>query len=180
MPKYDELPSRCSEDTIRVVVESPRGSRVKIGYDPELEVFAIDRELVLGLAYPYDWGFVPSTLAQDGDPLDAMVLGDSHTYPGVVLAGRAIGVARVTEPAKKGRIANDRVLFAPADEERYAEMTDVRALSKRARQELERFFLSATLFDKRDVRLEGWDGPKAALKLVASCEAAWAERRTGK
>ena len=180
MAKYDALPSRCAGGAIRVVVESPRGSRVKIGYDPELAVFAVDRELVLGLAYPYDWGFVPSTLAEDGDPLDAMVLGDSHTYPGVVLAGRAIGVARVTEPRGKRRISNDRVLFAPADEERYAELDDVRNLSKRGRQELERFFLSATLFDKRDVRVEGWDGPKAALKLVARCETAWARKRSGK
>ncbi len=178
MPKYDHLPLRCGDD-VRIVVESPRGSRVKIAYDPELEVFAVDRELVLGVAYPYDWGFVPSTLAEDGDPLDAMVLSDGATYPGTVVAGRPIGVVRVSEPGKgRKRIHNDRVLFVPADEERYDEMKDVRELSKRTRRELERFFLTATLFDKTDVRIEGWDGPRAARKLIASSAERWKKTRT--
>jgi inorganic pyrophosphatase len=179
MTRYHELPSRYDSGSTRVVVESPRGSRLKISFDPEQRVFCVDRELVLGLQYPYDFGFVPSTLAEDEDPLDAIVMSDAGTYPGVVLGGRALGVVRVTEPGKKGkkRIHNDRVLFVPADEERYEEMTDVRELSQRARMELERFFLSAVLFDKKDVAVEGWDGPKAAEALIRECEKRWMKSR---
>lgn len=184
MTRYHELPLRYESGAFRVVVESPRGSRVKIAFDPEHRVFCIERELVLGLAYPYDFGFVPSTLAEDGDPLDACVLGDAGTYPGVVLGGRPIGVVRVSEPGhekkQKKRIRNDRVIFVPADEERYAEMNDIRELSKRTREELERFFLSATLFDKTGVRVEGWDGPRAAEKEIAASAKRWSNERGSK
>jgi inorganic pyrophosphatase len=174
MPKYDELPSRVEGGAIRVVVESPRGSRTKIAYDPELGVFAVSRELVLGLVYPYDWGFVPSTLANDGDPLDAMVLGDTGTASGIVIRARPIGVARVTQREGKGRISNDRVLFVPAEEKRYDELRDVRDLSKRTRASLEHFFLAATCFEKKEARTGGWAGPRAALALITQCEARWA------
>ena len=70
---------------------------MKLEYDTKHEVFAYGHPLMLGLAYPYDWGFFPRTKAQDGDPLDALVLHESATYPGVVMACRLIGVVRLTE-----------------------------------------------------------------------------------
>ena len=78
------LPLRRSRSVFNVVVETPRGSPVKLEYDTKHKVFAYGHPLMLGLAYPYDWGFFPRTQAQDGDPLDALVLHESATYPGVV------------------------------------------------------------------------------------------------
>ena len=71
-----KLPAFSDKTTCHVVIESPRGSTVKFKYDPEHRVMSLSRPLTAGLAYPYDWGFVPSTRASDGDPLDAFVMWD--------------------------------------------------------------------------------------------------------
>ncbi|HEY5677557.1 MAG TPA: inorganic diphosphatase, partial [Myxococcales bacterium] len=91
------LPPRDGDGAVRVVVEAPRGCGVKLKYDPRLGAFEYGRVLPLGLTYPYDWGFVPGTRADDGDPLDALVLGDVPSYPGVVIPSRPIGVVQVDQ-----------------------------------------------------------------------------------
>jgi inorganic pyrophosphatase len=155
---------------VNIVVESPRGSTVKLKYDGERELFTISRPLVEGLAYPYDWGFVPSTCAADGDPLDAMILWDRASYPGVVIPCRLIGVLRV-EQNKKGtepptRERNDRVLALPADAPQFEHVHDIGDLPNRKRDELESFFLAATAFENKALKLLGWADAGEALALV--------------
>src|SRR6185503_7857687 len=75
--------------------ETPRGSRAKFAYDPKLETFALSKSLLTGLTYPHDWGFVPSTKADDGDPLDIMVIHDAATFPGMIVACRVIGILKM-------------------------------------------------------------------------------------
>jgi inorganic pyrophosphatase len=69
-----KLPTWADEEHIYTVVETPRGSRCKLDFDPELRVFTLAKPLMAGLTYPYDWGFIPSTKAEDGDPLDVLVI----------------------------------------------------------------------------------------------------------
>jgi len=82
-------------DHIRMVVETPRGSVVKLAYDEEVGHFRISHGLALGVTYPFDWGFVPGTLADDGDPIDALAIHDAATYPGVIMTCKALGVVDV-------------------------------------------------------------------------------------
>jgi inorganic pyrophosphatase len=88
-------------ESLDVMVESPRGATVKFKYDPAEHVMTLSRPLLLGLVFPFDWGFVRATRAEDGDPLDAFILWDSNSYPGVVIPCRAIGI--VNEASKKAR-----------------------------------------------------------------------------
>jgi len=84
--KIEQLPALAEDDTtVHMVVEAPRGATVKLKYAPKLQAFTPARALPLGLAYPFDWGFIPGTRAADGDPVDALALHDTATYPGVVL-----------------------------------------------------------------------------------------------
>jgi len=176
VPRLDRLPARAKGGAIHVVIECPRGSRNKLKYDPELEAFTLSRPLVLGVAYPYDWGFVPSTHAPDGDPLDAMVLLDAPTHPGAVITCRPLGVLVITQRRERdpGRERNDRVVAVPEHGPRWQH---ARALPKRWRDELERFFLAAVFLEGKDLRVEGWRGARAAERLVD--EAARAFERAG-
>ena len=101
MPNFINLPSLTEDGDVQVVVETPRGSRAKFAYDPKLETFALSKSLLTGLTYPHDWGFVPSTKADDGDPLDIMVIHDAATFPGVVLACRVIGILQIEQKSKR-------------------------------------------------------------------------------
>jgi inorganic pyrophosphatase len=79
------IPAFSEAGDVHVVVETIRGSRAKFKYDPDTKAFLFSRSLRLGLAYPYDWGFIPSTMAEDGDPLDGLVLNEFATFPGALI-----------------------------------------------------------------------------------------------
>jgi len=147
---------------MRVVIESPAGARVKLKYAPDLGGFVLSRPLVLGVSYPFDWGFVPGTAAPDGDPVDAMVLLDVPTYPGVIIPCRALALLQVEQNAKDGgRQRNDRIIVEPVVGRR-----SPGGVMDHVKQELEQFFLSATLFEGKDVEILGWDNARAAEALV--------------
>jgi inorganic pyrophosphatase len=162
-PTLGALPARDDDGALRVVVESPAGSRVKLKYEPDLGAFTVSRPLVLGVAYPFDWGFVPGTRGPDGDPIDVMVVCDFPTYPGVVIASRALALVRVEQNAKsgRGRLRNDRIVAEPV-----AARRKVGVLSERVRQELEQFFTATTLFENKDIEILGWGAADEAERLV--------------
>jgi inorganic pyrophosphatase len=165
-----QLPTFARDDVFHVVVESPRGIAVKIKFSAELGAMMWSRPLPTGMVYPFDWGFVPSTKAEDGDPLDAMIYAEAGTQSGVVVACRALGVLQVEQnvvgkPGQRQR--NDRVIAAPATAPRESRLTSVTDLSERQRDELAQFFVAVTAFEGKDVKIVGWDGPSAAQALIA-------------
>jgi inorganic pyrophosphatase len=165
MTAIDELGTFDDDGRTRVVIESPRGSRVKLAFDPATGVFVAKRTLPVGLAYPYDWGFVAGTLAADGDPLDALVLADYGTWPGVVVASIPIGVVRVVqrETARARPVRNDRVIVVPAEDAHHA---DVAALPEGLRRALTAFFERVGELAHADVRVTSWAGPAAARRAI--------------
>src|SRR3954447_20000951 len=160
------LPALPARGVIHVVVESPRGATSKIKYDAELEAFTLQRPLPLGMVYPHDWGFVPGTRAEDGDPLDALVLSEGTTFAGVVIRARPVAVVKLEQDAKTGKTGrtgktgktgmtgksgkrrerNDRVVAVPPTAPR-ADAEGPEDLPARVRAELERFFLDVTFFE---------------------------------
>jgi inorganic pyrophosphatase len=152
--------------SIRCIVETPRGSRAKFRYDPESKMFSLSKELVTGLSYPYDWGFIPSTLGDDGDPVDVMVLHDVTTYPGMIICATLVGVLEVNDVKEGKKIANPRLFAVPVGANREHDLEDVRQLSKRTRKELERFFKQTAALESKEVEVLEWDGPKVAHKIL--------------
>jgi inorganic pyrophosphatase len=168
MAELSSLSTFVDPGSIHVVVESPRGSTLKLKYDPVRGVMTLSRPLIAGLVYPYDWGFVPSTRGPDGDPLDAVILWDATSYPGVVFQCRPAGILRVEQSnsASGARERNDRVAVIPVKAPRHERVRSVFDLSERVRLELERFFVSAVAFEQKDLEILGWAGPDEALALV--------------
>jgi len=161
------LPASSTDGLLNVVVEAPAGSTNKIKWEPELGSFALSRPLPLGMAYPHDWGFVPGTRAADGDPVDAMVLSEGTTYPGLVIACRPIGVLRLEQNRKQGggRERNDRILAVAASAARHP-LRSAAELPPHLREELERFFVNIVFFEDKAPALLGWGDAGEAWQLV--------------
>ena len=168
---FESLPARSSSGAIHVVVESPAGSRLKIKYEPALRAFKLSRPLTAGLVYPYDWGFIPGTSADDGDPLDAVVFSDVPTYPGVIIECRALGVLCLEQNAKeeKQRERNDRLILIPIKLPRFDSFRTPEDLPPRWRQELEEFFLAVTRFQSKNAEVLGWSGPDVGERMIQDC-----------
>jgi inorganic pyrophosphatase len=130
----------------------------------------LSRPFVLGLRYPYDWGFVPSTRSPDGDPLDAVVMWEGRTYPGIVLACRAIGVLSAEQTSSDTHERNDRLAVRPVNAPRMDGLESVFDFHERVRAELERFFLEAVAFEGKALQLLGWGGPGEAVSLVRAVQ----------
>ena len=152
---------------LNVVVETPRGATAKFKYDAGSGGFVLSRELPGGLVYPFDWGFVAGTSAPDGDPLDAMVLWQSASYPGVVLPSRIVGVLAVEQrSASGGRERNDRLFVVPAKAARMDHIRTILDVSQRERDELARFFEHVVAFEGKEMRLLGFYGADEGHRLL--------------
>ncbi len=162
-----ELSCWDEQGRLRVVVETPRGSAFKIHFDPAIDAFAFQRPLHGGLRYPHDWGFIPGTLAQDGDPLDALVIHDDSTWPGIVLPSEPLALLKIREQkaGSANENQNDRVIALPSRRR----STSAEVLSADKRRELEEFFHATGEQTGKRVRLLGWgdaDEARAAIELT--------------
>src|ERR1700755_3044973 len=113
MTKYDRLPT-FDKNFIRVVVETPRGAAAKFSYDPEEKLFQYSHPLPAGISYPFDWGFIPSTLGEDGDALDGMVIHQATSTPGIVIRCALLGAIAVEQKEGRKTLRNDRYIFLSA------------------------------------------------------------------
>src|ERR1051325_12256036 len=131
MSNLSKLPTWADKDHVYAVVETLRGSRAKLAFDPKLRTFTLSKPLLAGLTYPYDWGFIPSTKAPDGDPLDVLIIHDARTYPGVVLKCRPVGVLEVEQTSGSKRERNDRIFAVPDRAPLETDLKDIRHLASR-------------------------------------------------
>jgi len=145
------------------VVETPKGSAFKIHYEAATRTFAFQRYL-RELCYPHDWGFVPGTRAADGDPLDALVLHDVATWPGIVFPSVPIAILKIRDlkAGADNEIVNDRLITVPFGNATNAAAT----LSSEKRQELEDFFRAAGEQTQKKVRVLGWGDADEARAVV--------------
>lgn len=152
---------------VRVVIETPRGGRNKLSYDEDLGIFRIKKVLPEGMSFPYDFGFVPSTLAEDGDPLDALVLMDDSGCTGCLVEARPIGVI-AGESKKKGEkwTRNDRLVVVAQPSHTHGDLKHIDDLNASFRSELEKFFVNYHASDDEKFRVIDVGGPKKAWKQI--------------
>lgn len=154
------------EGSCRAVIETPRGKRNKFDYDPSSGLFMLGGLLPQGMAFPFDFGFIPGTLGDDGDPLDVIVLMDAPAHVGCLLQVRLIGVinAEQTEDGKTER--NDRLIGVAIHSYDREHIASVKDLSKTYRAQLEQFFVNYNSLRGRKFRITGTGGPRKAAEQV--------------
>ena len=156
-----------------VFVEIPAGSRNKYEFDEELGAIVLDRRLFTAMAYPADYGFVEGTLAEDGDPLDALVLVSDPTFPGCRIRARAIGVFHMTD--EKG--PDEKLLCVPLGDPSFERIADIHDVNAELRDEIEHFFSVYKDLEQKKVRVEGWFSREDAMEEIEAARARCAESK---
>ena len=150
----------------RAVIETPRGSRNKFAYDPVSNLFELRGLLPAGMMFPFDFGFIPSTLAEDGDPLDIMLLMDAPTHVGCLIDVRIIGIieAKQTERGKTER--NDRLIGVAVHSYDYENWKSISDVSSRLLSQVEEFFVSYNKQRGKRFRITAIHGSKKAMRSL--------------
>jgi len=151
--------------TFDVLVEIPRGSRNKYEYDFKLKKMRFDRMLYSSMMYPADYGFIPETLALDGDPLDVLVLVTEPTFPGCVIEVKPIGVFHMAD--EKG--PDEKIICVPVTDPVANRLTDLSDCNPHLIKEIEHFFRVYKDLEEKKVEVGGWGDVNEAKELVAKC-----------
>ncbi|MDT7897022.1 MAG: hypothetical protein OXFUSZZB_000026 [Candidatus Fervidibacter sp.] len=157
LPIGDQMPEQ-----FHVVVEVPKGSQNKYEYDKRLNIFKLNRTLYSPVHYPGDYGFIPSTLAEDGDPLDVLVLVDEPSFPGCVLVARPIGLLDMLDEGER----DEKVLAVPVNNPRYDTIQDYRDILPHMLREIEHFFRIYKELEGKAVITRGWHDAAAAKETI--------------
>jgi inorganic pyrophosphatase len=157
----------ASPEIVNMIVEVPKDSANKYEYDPESGLFRLDRVLYSPLHYPGDYGFVPSTLAEDGDPLDILVLMGQPSFPGCLLQARPLGYLEMTD--EKG--PDQKVLAVPLNDPRYDGYRSLADVHPHRLREIEHFFAIYKELEEKTVSVDGWrDAPETLTLIRATVE----------
>lgn len=166
------IPARPKPGLINVLIEIPGGSKNKYEYDKDIQAFALDRVLYSSVQYPYDYGFVPNTLADDGDPLDGMVIIDEPTFPGCIIAARPIGMLEMID----GGDRDEKILCVPDKDPRYKDVRSIKDLPSHRLDEIAEFFRSYKNLEKKVTEIRGWLDVDHVMPLVEECIKAGSEK----
>jgi len=152
---------------LNVVVETPKGSRNKYEYDERLGLFKLGGVLPAGAVFPFDFGFVPTTVGGDGDPLDVLVLMDEPAFAGCLVRARLLGVVEAEQTERDGETTrNDRLVAVASKSHLYARARSLDSLDPGLIDEIEHFFVSYNQIKGKEFKPLGRFGPAHALRLV--------------
>ena len=162
------LPPTFSENEkhIHAVIETPKGSAAKYNFDEETQMFALKKILPRGMVFPFHFGFIPYTKAEDGDPLDVMVLFDELSWPGCIIECSLIGVMEATETKKSKTVRNDRLIATAIASDKYNYLKDLTTMDEYLENEIENFFNTYTNLEKKEFKIISIKGPEAAIELI--------------
>ncbi|MNK01296.1 Inorganic pyrophosphatase [compost metagenome] len=148
-----------------VLIEIPKGSRNKYEYDFQLKKIRYDRMLFSSMMYPADYGFIPETLALDGDPLDVLVLVTEPTFPGCVMEVKPIGVFHMAD--EKG--PDEKIICVPVSDPVWNQLNDLNEMNPHLLKEIEHFFQVYKDLENKKVDVEGWGDVNEAREIIEQC-----------
>lgn len=161
--RYYEIPAGPNVPfTLNAIVEIPQGSRNKYEYDPQYNCFRLDRVLASPMHYPTAYGFVPSTLYVDGDPLDLLILLDEPTFTGCLIEVRPIGVMRMID----GGQLDDKIVTVAVNDPRHAHYTSLDNIKPHHKIEIEYFYSVYKDLEGKQTRVDGWEGIEYAHRVI--------------
>lgn len=159
-------PLKKDDGILQVIIETPKGCRNKFAFDPKQRVFTLKAVLPAGMAFPYDFGFLPQTLAPDGDPIDVLLLMDEPAFPGCAVPARLIGIIEGEQIDGKKKIRNDRLLAIADANHTYNYVKKIGDLPNQFLRELQNFFVNYHRLEGKQYKLLGCKGIQAALSLI--------------
>ncbi|AXV38563.1 MAG: inorganic pyrophosphatase [Methanobacterium sp. BRmetb2] len=158
----DLKPGPSIPEVVYAVIEIPKGSRNKYEYDKDMEAFALDRVLYSPFYYPAEYGIIPQTLYDDGDPMDIMVLMEQPTFPGCVIESRPIGMMKMIDGGDK----DDKILAVPVEDPRFVDVNDITDLPKHLLKEIAHFFKEYKTLEGKETEVLGWVNQKEAFEAI--------------
>lgn len=162
-----------NEDKINVIIEIPEGSRNKYEYDKELNIFALDRPLHSKFSYPADYGFVPQSHCDDGDPLDAFVLMRNSVFPGILVPSRPVAVIHMVDGGEQ----DDKLICVPVKDKYYANIHDKEDLPEQLLKEIEHFLKRYKEVKGGEVEITGIEGAAKAKEVFKASLALYQEQK---
>ena len=154
-------------EVFNAIIEVPKGSRNKYEYDKDNEIFMVDRVLYSPVHYPADYGFIPQTLYEDGDPMDVLVLMDQPTFPGCLIEARPIGIMGMIDSGDK----DYKILAVPVNDPRFAEIKDIDDVPEHIKKEIKHFFSIYKTLEGKTVDVLDWENADSAkTELLRSIE----------
>jgi inorganic pyrophosphatase len=154
-------------DELHVIIETPKGSRNKFDYDEEHGLFKLGGVLPAGAVFPFDFGFIPSTVGGDGDPLDVLLLMDEPAFPGCLVPARLVAVIEALQTERDGeRTRNDRLIAVAADSHTHKNVRTLADLNDALLDEIEHFFVSYNEAKGKTFEPLGRFGPVKAARLI--------------
>jgi inorganic pyrophosphatase len=156
-----------NSDELHVIIETPKGSRNKFNYDEEHQLFKLGGVLPAGAVFPFDFGFIPSTLGGDGDPLDVLLLMDEPAFPGCLVPSRLVAVIEADQTERDGKTTrNDRLIAVAADSHTHQKVRSLADISSVLLDEIEHFFISYNQINGKTFKPLGRFGPVKAARLI--------------
>jgi len=165
-------PMQKQDGILQVVVETPKGCRNKFAFDPKQRIFTLKAVLPVGMAFPYDFGFLPQTIAPDGDPIDVLLLMDEPAFPGCAVPARLIGIIEGEQLDGKKKTRNDRLLAIAEANHSYAYVKKIGDLPNQFLRELQDFFVNYHRLQGKEYKLLGCKGTQAAMNLIKQAQKA--------
>jgi inorganic pyrophosphatase len=169
---YEAEPIDKKTGLVQVIIETPSGSRNKFAYDPEQAIFALKKVLPAGMVFPYDFGFLPQTVAPDGDPIDVLLLMDEPAFPGCAVKARVIGVIEGEQLDGKKKIRNDRLVAVAEVNHMYANIRKLKDLPAKWLEEVQDFFVNYHGLEGKKYKLLGCKGEDVAFRLIKDAQKA--------